>query len=142
MCCDHIIGKLKTEGLKVFETSFHSDVLATDDYIRIVEESLKSKDESLEIEEIIKLFESEWHNIDIFYIDDTNDKISKHGRLTKAMITFANRHNKLILLNANKSPYENGFLQLDLLSHVDVLEVLGQDYRQTHSWHNGIEGSN
>ena len=135
------VAWLKSKGLKVLEFSFDESPLSEDFYVKLLESSIRSNSLYDETADVVAYLETH-HNLsqhDIFYIDDTNKKLSKLGKVTKALLHYALKQGKTILINSNQSPEE--MLPSSLTEHISCIqfhEVRGSDYRQSQAWYKQV----
>ncbi len=141
-CSYDIVAKLKNQGKRIVTADFHNQLLSEARYIEILKKYLNSDKKEMMIDDIISIFENQWKNADLFFVDDTNEHLSALTDVTRAMFTYAERTKKKILVNANTPPFETVKTERDswdCSGRLRILEVRGKDYRKEHAWHKIIQ---
>jgi len=141
-CCTNLVDKLKDQGKRIISADFHHTLLSDHEFIQLLTKHLNGEDDMKMTNEIIAMFEDQWKNADLFFVDDANKHVSALTYLTRAIITYAERNKKKILINANTHPFETVKTLRDSWNfdgQLRILEVRGEDYRQHRAWHKNIK---
>jgi DNA replication protein DnaC len=140
-CADDVIGKLKKQGKRILAVDFHSELLSKERYIAVLCNNQANRDDAIMIDEIISMFEDKWKDVDIFFADDTNERVSQLTFAIRAMITYAERNKRKVLVSTNTHPFETiktNNDSWDFKGKLRILEVRGDDYRKNQAWHKKV----
>lgn len=128
------INLLEQKEFNVWREEYGQEKISTSDFVRAL--SLGLENYQAAIDEVISLFNEEWKNVDIFYLDDVNEQHSAHTLVANSAVVYARRHKKQVLINGNHSPFES--LDEGVLNKwgdaLEIVEVKGKDFRKNQVW--------
>ena len=137
--CTAVTKQLQAQGKIIYTQGYDDAVLSSDDYVRFLE--IKDVQERIEaVQDFLATLLPNPLDADVFFIDDVNQTISEHQMVTQALLDYAIKHNKKVLINANTDPFKT-LKQFGFNGFFKAYPVHGPDHRVAHAWHQGLKPS-
>ncbi len=135
-CAGTIIQRLKQHGFFVWKSYYGSQPLSQDLYEACLRLSPKEANAR-----IIETFSNDWRSVGVFLLEDLNLPDSNFGFFSRAVVEFAQKNRRKVLITSNQAPQDILKLGGPPLStqQVRYYEVNGADYRERQAWYKGLD---